>query len=336
MSTTPFLVSCPRMPPKLPACDPCRSRKVACDHLHPHCSRCRDANLTAVCTYRSRPFKKRQIRSISNKVREPSQQRNLDDPSTPASPGVLLKRPRQYPNPGYLGSSSHTTLFDHLSSGNSPSSDVDDHDQDREKTRHKFRPSLVNDEKIAQGAALIRQVRLSAKASSWVLLVEAWTAKGVNLPLTDSFTMQCAETAQHIVKNLGSRDEDIVTLSKKLFLHSCSSLTTGTDSTLKDFCGTFCESNARWETMGLFFTAVSRATIDLPCFGFLYNTDLERRYLQRLAMQYSDSCLNLALSLDCLNDLQLILQYENFILHSLVDGDQSKRFLLFKRALLSD
>ncbi|KAF2812026.1 uncharacterized protein BDZ99DRAFT_517897 [Mytilinidion resinicola] len=205
---------------------------------------------------------------------EPPQQRNFDSPSTPVSLGVLLKRPRQYPSPGYLGSSSHTTFFDHLSSGNSPSSDVDGHrqDKDREKTRHKFRLSVVNDEKIAYGAALIRQARLSAKASSWVLLVEAWTAKGVNLPLTNSFTMQCAQTAH--------------------------SLTTGIDSTLKDFCATFCENNARWEAMRLFFTAVSRATIDLPCFDVFYDTDLERRYLQRLAMQYSDSCLDLALSLE--------------------------------------
>ncbi|KAL3417430.1 hypothetical protein PVAG01_11430 [Phlyctema vagabunda] len=40
-------------------------------------------------------------------------------------------------------------------------------------------------------------------------------------------------------------------------------------------------------------------------------------------MRYSDSCIEIAISLDCLNDLQLFLQYENFILHSFVEGDQS-------------
>ncbi|KAF4969339.1 hypothetical protein FSARC_3414 [Fusarium sarcochroum] len=47
------------------------------------------------------------------------------------------------------------------------------------------------------------------------------------------------------------------------------------------------------------------------------------RGLSRLAMQFSDAFLEIAVSLDCLNDLQLLLQYENFILHSMVDGDQS-------------
>jgi hypothetical protein len=102
------------------------------------------------------------------------------------------------------------------------------------------------------------------------------------------------------------------------------------DDTIETFCGLFCRTSARWETLGIFFTAVSRATIDVAQFDGLYNSEQERRALRRLAMRFSDSCLDIALSLDCLNDLQLILQYENFILHSLVDGDQSKCYPSFK------
>ncbi|KAF2025160.1 hypothetical protein EK21DRAFT_104174 [Setomelanomma holmii] len=57
--------------------------------------------------------------------------------------------------------------------------------------------------------------------------------------------------------------------------------------------------------------------------NYLYHSKQKRRALRRLAMQFSDSCLDVAFSLDCLNDLQLFLLYENFILHLLVDGDQS-------------
>jgi hypothetical protein len=50
-------------------------------------------------------------------------------------------------------------------------------------------------------------------------------------------------------------------------------------------------------------------------------------------MSFSDRCLELSISLDCLNDLQLVLQYENFISHSNVDGDESKRLPCFQEIL---
>ncbi|KAM3429359.1 hypothetical protein NHJ13734_008206 [Beauveria thailandica] len=40
-------------------------------------------------------------------------------------------------------------------------------------------------------------------------------------------------------------------------------------------------------------------------------------------MRYACQSLDLSLSLDCLNDLQLVSQYENFLLHSIVDGDEN-------------
>lgn len=36
---------------RMAACDPCRSRKVACDHLHPVCTRCRKRNQDSECKY---------------------------------------------------------------------------------------------------------------------------------------------------------------------------------------------------------------------------------------------------------------------------------------------
>jgi hypothetical protein len=69
---------------------------------------------------------------------------------------------------------------------------------------------------------------------------------------------------------------------------------------------------------------VSRATIDIPFFPLLYNTEEQQYTLKRLATKLSDFSLEISLSLDCLNDLQLMVQYENFIVHSYVDGDQSE------------
>ncbi len=63
--------------------------------------------------------------------------------------------------------------------------------------------------------------------------------------------------------------------------------------------------------MGLFATAVSRAADDLDIFEPLYFSFEERRSVKKLAMSISDRCLELALSVDRLNDLQLASQYEN-------------------------
>jgi len=82
--------------------------------------------------------------------------------------------------------------------------------------------------------------------------------------------------------------------------------------------------NARWETLGLFFSAVSRATVDINSFNGLFVNEQQRISVQRFTMRCSGNCIDIATSLDCLNDLQLVLQYETTTVHSFVDGDQSK------------
>lgn len=76
--------------------------------------------------------------------------------------------------------------------------------------------------------------------------------------------------------------------------------------------------------LGYFFSAVTRATIDIPFFPSLYTIEKEQYSLRRLTTKLSDCALEICLSLDCLNDLQLFFQYENFIVHSYMDGDQSE------------
>jgi hypothetical protein len=55
----------------------------------------------------------------------------------------------------------------------------------------------------------------------------------------------------------------------------------------------------------------------------LFNNGEQRRCLARKLASLSDACLDSCISLDTLTDLQLVLQFENAILHSQVDGDQS-------------
>lgn len=93
------------------------------------------------------------------------------------------------------------------------------------------------------------------------------------------------------------------------------------------FLGQIVGQNLRLETVGIFLTAAARATLDTAFFPSLFTCDAQRRELILTLSFLGDACLETCLALDCLNDLQLVLQYENFILHSQVDGDQSQSFL---------
>ncbi|CEI63399.1 unnamed protein product [Fusarium venenatum] len=63
--------------------------------------------------------------------------------------------------------------------------------------------------------------------------------------------------------------------------------------------------------------------MDTPSFTPLYISHQERVTLAKTLMFIGDLCVESCLSLDSLNDLQLVLQYENMIIHTQVDGDQS-------------
>lgn len=94
--------------------------------------------------------------------------------------------------------------------------------------------------------------------------------------------------------------------------------------TISTYCEIACRSDPGWATLGMFLVALSRAAEDMACYPPMYTTPAGQQRLQKLALHYADQCLEICLSLDCLNDLQLMLQYENFIAHSMIDGDQSK------------
>lgn len=235
---------------------------------------------------------------------------------------AFVTKPHKYPNPGYLGSFSHTTLFDHLSGmEDSPFGDSS-HASGQE--RHLRSDGAIMQANILRGAKLVEHLDEVFSFSLCDKLVRTWLAKGANLALAGPFTERCAQTVQCIFPDRGGSPLNTMEISRNLFLHSCGPLNVGPKGTIQDFCAKFCQYNARWETLGLFFAAVSRAATDLSCHESLFETEQERRDLQRWGMTFSDLCLDTSISLDCLNDLQLILQYENFILHSFVDGDQSK------------
>ncbi|KAK1145368.1 hypothetical protein N8T08_004243 [Aspergillus melleus] len=154
-------------------------------------------------------------------------------------------------------------------------------------------------------------------------LVLLWLAKGANLALAEPFVEGYTRSIIHSLSTLPQDEDWHMAFARRLIRNSAQPLEFTSSSSLSDFVAQSVGNNLRWEALGIFFSAVSRATYDIPFFPQLYMTREEQYALRQLCTRFSDASLEITLSLDCLNDVQLILQYENFIIHSYVDGAQS-------------
>ena len=195
--------------------------------------------------------------------------------------------------------------------------------------------TVDSDFTTVQGAEMLKQLLDNFNLTFLKDLVIFWLAKGVSLALAEPIVKQCAESMDYLQRAFLSRGTNWqLSLTKHMLQNSELPVKYNDTSTLSSFLDQFCDRNVRWETLGIFLSAVVRATFDIPFFPSLYTSETARYRLRRLATRLSNCSLEICLSLDCLNDLQLIFQYENFIIHTYVDGDHSKRNFLAPNTLV--
>lgn len=185
-------------------------------------------------------------------------------------------------------------------------------------------PALPEDAAVQRGIQVLQKAILSYDIDDLSRLIAFWLAKDVDLALGESLVKPCAMTMDRF-SNMWENDGAVFSSQTRLlFYNSIRPLESEKSVKKSAFCAQFTGDNVRWETIGIFFTAIARATFDIQFFPPLYKTTAEQINIRRFAAEISDSCLELCINLDCMNDLQLIFQYENFIIHSYVNGDQSE------------
>ncbi|KAJ5496528.1 hypothetical protein N7463_008515 [Penicillium fimorum] len=265
----------------------------------------------------------------------PDSQRSGHVDGLPVNPGAgedssASSLPRHYPNPGYLGMSSHSTIFNQVFSSTTPHGVAAQ--QDVQPSAPPISPALndsIQDLTILEKGLFALNRLDQLEIPKLACLVQSWLERGVNLPLAGLFVPQCL-TAVANWSNLpkppwNSEDYRIDTRHRfrVLLENTRKVIAIRQDSTFELFLGQTLGENLRLEALGIFLTAAARATLDTCYFPPLFSADRQRRELIKDISLIGDWCLETCLALDCLNDLQLVLQYENFILHSQVDGDQS-------------
>lgn len=243
---------------------------------------------------------------------------------------IASSLPRHYPNPGYLGMSSHSTIFNQVSSSTVPHGEAPEHDA-RQLVLLFQHDSIEDWHFLEQATSMLGRLD-QLDISQLARLVQSWLEQGVNLPLAEPFVAYCSEAATEWTAQTrpsrSSPDYHSATRNRVNFLlqNTQRPINVRQDSGFSAFLGQIVGENFRLEALGIFLTAAARAALDTSFFPSLFTSDRQRRTLIRALSFLGDSCLETCLGLDCLNDLQLVLQYENFILHSQVDGDQSQSF----------
>ncbi|CAG7923256.1 unnamed protein product [Penicillium olsonii] len=304
------------MASRLAACEACRKSKVACDHKRPACTRCASNDRAGICIYRTTPFKRKRAESATPSA-QPSPSR-----VSPAQAPPLFARKNPYPNPGFLGSSSHVAIFNQISPETYHTSDnAHAPEPDMATIMH----SQVAGENLLmiQGADVLRQLLNTFPLAAMKDFVMFWLETGANMSLAEPFVEKCTENMTRLFTSFSQEDNWHLAYAQRLTQNSRMPLEIRTTADISDFSAQFLDQNFRWESLGIFLCAVSRATIAISFFPPLYKTEKDQFTLRKLSTSLSDLALDIALSLDCLNDLQLVLQYENFIIHTHVDGDQS-------------
>lgn len=302
------------IPRRLAACDPCRASKVACDHEQP-CGRCKVLSKADPCTYRARPFKRRRIdksganRQGDQEWPDPSGSVVSPEATLPGFSTLHTPKPQAQVN-AQLAAASHVSIFRHLDE----SSDTVFSDVSPCTNTHISRKTAEHVERY------LREFPWPGLKS----LVAQWRATGSNLALAELITDSCIDAVEIILDQTNNSLPWNREFERSLLRNSQRGLALSTTSTISDFILQFTGRNIRWETIGVFFAAVVRASFETAVFPRLYQVSSQRVDLISRTVELLDALTEMCLSFDCMDELRLILQYENFIAHSYVAGIRCK------------
>lgn len=264
----------------------------------------------------------------------------------PSPSASVPPRTTNYPNPGYMGASSHVAIFSHLSQNESALQDSSPATpEDVSSTSPPAVEPLLGSEGETQAkkvAECMRHLLESFDPDALNDLVAFWRATGANLALAEPLVDICMRHTLDDLRSLSSHHrggtaDPYLAYTRNLLGSSSRPLLVQTPvPTLEGYCSQFLGSNTRLETIGLVFCAVIRAASETHVFPALYLEDPRRQELVALAVKLTNVIVEVILSFDMLNDLQLVLQYENFISHSYVFGVQCKWTVFSRFPLLLD
>jgi hypothetical protein len=311
---------------KKPACDPCRTSKLACDHEQPTCARCRKIKRADACIYRDKPFKRLKRTAASS----PSDREAENHSDVIRGNGLVLDRTSDIghhadtlfdnspwtpalPNPGYIGPSSHARILDQIPLDEALAPDAESHKVSSDVA------SLID-----QAAQQLHDLLLDREPGALQAIANFWREQGYTTVVAEEVTDVCIDSCGLLLQAKSTTSKNwSYDFIKLLYQNSNTQLPVRPSDTISDFTRQFTGERARLESFGIFLVALAKAALFVPFYPPLYTSQAQRFALRTTTIKLMDHCWALCESLNSLNILQLLLQYERFLIHNTIDGPQS-------------
>ena len=116
----------------------------------------------------------------------------------------------------------------------------------------------------------------------------------------------------------------LLKMSERVFENTLRDVKIHGRMTIQDFVGEFAGDNLRGETIGMVFNCIGLGAINIAPSDPLFSSREQRQKIAKQALDSSDACIACVETIDQLNDYRISLLLENFILHSLINGDGSR------------
>ncbi|KAI1117658.1 hypothetical protein F5Y14DRAFT_464709 [Nemania sp. NC0429] len=305
------------------ACEPCRKRKVACDHTHPICNRCRKRRQTDDCVYlvlgRASPTPHRLPPSPSCTGTLAVPQPGASDASDPAV--SRNSEPGQMAN-GYLGFTSFSAVY-----------------EETQISLSRLQGSLTTPSESGERsreASALDQFTLDPRTRDACLFVlqnvpdfeheagflggsqfDSWYYSFLQQVLSSFY-----ETFGHYFGPQKS-DKSLEELATILSKNTTLPFSDEEDLTAAKWMAQFSGPRTRWETLGLFF-AFSNFNLKVIDIGDGCPRD-NRGPPSSVAKKCVDFCVDLCHEFSPPNSMMLFLTYKKLQLETILYGDMSRR-----------
>ena len=303
------------------ACEPCRRRKVACDHGVPVCQRCRRRSTAGDCVYLT-PSPDAATPSRNRPHRPHDMAPPVAHGPTPSTTTDGTPCPGSVRDTGYLGATSFSAVLqetqDNLSVQGTPYT-VDQTPQTIPRPRQRV---TLNQRLAAQALEALENIpeRRAAhiifkqhinpndgwcRLAAEMLIDSLWTTFSSSLEPNRSLS-GLTEMAETLSTNSQTQlNEDLI----------------DPDEWFQSFSG----NNFRWECLGILFTSWAFGALPIKIPNNFITTHQEKRAIFRKFKESAWMCAEMARDTRASNTLLVYLLYKHSLLESIDTGDFSKQ-----------
>ncbi|KAM0493589.1 hypothetical protein D7B24_001105 [Verticillium nonalfalfae] len=328
------------------ACEPCRRRKVACDHTHPVCRRCQAGKKASQCEYivDTRTATASTHRAGSPLAQAAPRRRSASPPGTrppppaaPARPEPSPERPetarpesprhvgRVLPGPGYLGFMSYCDIYDETDRSLSllrggPASETTPTETRAITPRTTPVVPTLSRRSLETCLTVLRHVPTRAEArrlfDDGCTVLDCWVRQ-----VTQRVMLSLYEIFGHCLGD-SRKETDLIDMAHLLSRNTSVSLSdkeADSDAWIQSFSG----RNLRWDTLGVMFVYWAFGGRSKRSFRMESGDRTEVAGSVLTLQRCIDLCVELSRGASEGNILLLYVLYQRAVLESMIAGDAS-------------